>query len=176
MAEFASAGKGSAALATGITGLSIAGLQAIAPGGILSGILAPRPPYPPPYPPPFPPPPPQPDPYTALLAENTLLKSNQYTDQSTLETKLEVARQAERLQAMKEQQALYNQIIDGKIALSTQTATAAFQQSQQAIQYLQNTVSQVILPFVPGYKVNPPWPPPPTTTTGTTTTTTGGNP
>ena len=172
MAEFASAGKGSAALATGITGLSIAGLQAIAPGGILSGILGPRPPYPPP----FPPPPPPPDPYVTLLAENTLLKSNQYTDQSTLETKLEVARQAERLQAMKEQQALYNQIIDGKIALSTQTATAAFQQSQQAIQYLQNTLSQVILPFVPGYKVNPPWPPPPTTTTGTTTTAAGGNP
>ena len=172
MAEFATTGKGNAALATGITGLSIAGLQAIAPGGILSGILGPRPPYPPP----FPPPPPPPDPYVTLLAENTLLKSNQYTDQSTLETKLEVARQAERLQAMKEQQVLYNQIIDGKIALSTQTATAAFQQSQQAIQYLQNTVSQVILPFVPGYKINPPWPPPPTTTTTTSTTTTGGNP
>ena len=40
MAEFATTGKGNAALATGITGLSIAGLQAIAPGGILRGSLA----------------------------------------------------------------------------------------------------------------------------------------
>lgn len=167
MAEFATTGKGNAALATGITGLSIAGLQAIAPGGILSSIFGPRPPFPP-----FPPP--GPDPYNALLAENTLLKSNQYTDQSTLETKLEVARQGERLQALKEQQVLYNQIIDGKIALSTQTATAAFQQSQQAIAYLQATVSQIALPFVPGYKINPPYPPPTTSATSATTTT-GGN-
>lgn len=166
MAEFATTGKGNAALATGITGLSIAGLQAIAPGGILSGIFGPRPPFPP-----FPPP--GPDPYNALLAENTLLKSNQYTDQSTLETKLEVARQGERLQALKEQQVLYNQIIDGKIALSTQTATAAFQQTQQAIACLQATVSQIALPFVPGYKINPPYPPP--TTSAATTTTGGGN-
>ena len=169
MAEFATTGKGNAALATGITGLSIAGLQAIAPGGILSGIFGPRPPFPP-----FPPP--GPDPYNTLLAENTLLKSNQYTDQSTLETKIEVARQGERLQALKEQQVLYNQIIDGKIALSTQTATAAFQQSQQAIACLQATVSQIALPFVPGYKINPPYPPLPAPTTATTTTpTTGGN-
>ena len=167
MAEFATTGKGNAALATGITGLSIAGLQAIAPGGILSGIFGPRPPFPP-----FPPP--GPDPYNTLLAENTLLKSNQYTDQSTLETKIEVARQGERLQALKEQQVLYNQIIDGKIALSTQTATAAFQQSQQAIACLQATVSQIALPFVPGYKINPPYPPLPAPTTATSTTG-GGN-
>lgn len=167
MAEFATTGKGNAALATGVTGLSIAGLQAIAPGGILSGIFGPRPPFPP-----FPPP--GPDPYNVLLAEKTLLESNRYTDQSTLETKLEVARQAERLQALKEQQVLYNQIIDGKIALSTQTATAAFQQTQQAIACLQATVSQIALPFVPGYKINPPYPPP-TTSAATTTTTGGGN-
>lgn len=160
MPEFATTGKGNAALATGITGLSIAGLQAIAPGGILSGILGPRPPFPPP-------PPPGPDPYTVLLAENTLLKSNQYTDQSTLQTKIDLARQEERITALKEQQVLYNQIIDGKIALSTQSATAAFQQTSQAIATLQAVVSQIALPFVPAARVTPlpqPWIPEKTTT------------
>ncbi len=153
MPEFATTGKGNAALATGVTGLSIAGLQAIAPGGILSGIFGPRPPFPPP-------PPPGPDPYTVLLAENTLLKSNQYTDQSTLQTKIDLARQEERITALKEQQVLYNQIIDGKIALSTQSATAAFQQTSQAIATLQYNMSQIAQLFVPAPKVTPlpqPW-------------------
>ena len=117
----------------------------------------------------------------ALTAENTELKANKYTDNRLLPTELEVARQGEQIACLNKQLDLRDQIIDGKIALSTQTANTGFAQVNCAISCLQNTINSIARTFVPMPAIAgpPPFPPPtpptpPTTEATTTSTSTNG--
>lgn len=113
----------------------------------------------------------------ALTAENTELKANKYTDNRLLPTELEVAKQGEQIACLNKQLDLRDQIIDGKIALSTQTANTGFAQVNCAISCLQNTINSIARTFVPMPAIAgpPPFPPPtPPTTETTTSTSTNG--
>lgn len=136
-----------------------------------------------------------------LMAENTMLKSQQYSDQQLAPVRIEQARQAEQIIALRTEMVLREQITDGKIAATAQAANAGISQVQMALGMLKQTVDSFSsayveagrvtplpapnpFPPVPPYGPYPPyWPffPPPATppatdaTKGTTTTTGTGN-
>lgn len=119
----------------------------------------------------------------ALTAENVELKANRYTDNKLTPIQVELAKQGEQITCLGTQMALRDEIIDGKIALSTQTANTGFAQVNCAIACLQNTINSIARPFVPMPAIAgpPPFPPPapPAPPTppdaGTTTTSTSTN-
>lgn len=116
----------------------------------------------------------------ALTAENVELKANRYTDNKLTPIQVELAKQGEQITCLGTQMALRDEIIDGKIALSTQTANTGFAQVNCAIACLQNTINGIARTFVPMPAIAgpPPFPPPAPPTppdAGTATTSTGTN-
>lgn len=117
----------------------------------------------------------------ALTAENVELKANRYTDNKLTPIQVELAKQGEQITCLGTQMALRDEIIDGKIALSTQTANTGFAQVNCAIACLQNTINGIARTFVPMPAIAgpppfpPPFPPPTPPDAGTTTTSTSTN-
>lgn len=96
-----------------------------------------------------------------LTAENAVLKANQFTMLQVQPLQVQVAQQGEQIACLNKQLELNNQIIDGKIASVACTANSGINALNVALANLQNTVNQVIQPFIPNNKVVTP----PTTTT-----------
>lgn len=88
-----------------------------------------------------------------LTAENTGLKSNNFTLMQVQPLQVQIAQQGEQIACLSKQMELNNQIIDGKIAAVACTANNGITALQVALTNLQNTVNQVIQPFVPNTKV-----------------------
>ena len=128
-----------------------------------------------------------------LRAENTLLKSQKYTDETAKglqsqicdirvenatkfgEVNTAIIKQGEQINCINQSSVLKDQIIDGKLAQVAQTATCGFSQLQQQLNCLQQIVNTNPFPPFPPYYPYP-FPPvtPPTTETSTTTNTTQG--
>ena len=150
MAEYASKGVAGTGLGLGIAGTALALLQNNqgGTGGILGNLLGNN------------------NNYMELMQENTLLKAQQYTDNSNMGIKIDLAKQEERMNCMNTKMELKDQIIDGKMALVAQTANAGISQLQCQLQCLQNTVAGISSTYVPAGKVTPlpapnPFPPVP---------------
>ena len=162
MGEFASKGVGTGALTTGIIGTSLAGLMALnqGNGGILGGLLGNGTN-------------PQQEKISALMTENTLLKSNAYTDGQVKDTnseicglKTEVAVQGQQIQCLEKQMNLREEITNGKIAQVALTANNGIDKVSCALNCLQQTVAGISSTYVPAGKVTPlpapnPFPPVP---------------
>lgn len=88
-----------------------------------------------------------------LTAENTGLKSNNFTLMQVQPLQVQIAQQGEQIACLSKQMELNNQIIDGKIAQVACTANSGITALQVALTNLQNTVNSVIQPFVPNTKV-----------------------
>lgn len=149
MAEYASKGVAGTGLGLGIAGTALALLQnQNGTGGILGNLLGNN------------------NNYIELMQENTLLKAQQYTDNSNVGIKIDLAKQEERMNCMNTKMELKDQIFDGKMALVAQTANAGISQLQCQLQCLQNTVAGISSTYVPAGKVTPlpapnPFPPVP---------------
>lgn len=150
MAEYASKGVAGTGLGLGIAGTALALLQNNqgGTGGILGNLLGNN------------------NNYMELMQENTLLKAQQYTDNSNMGIKIDLAKQEERMNCMNTKMELKDQIFDGKMALVAQTANAGISQLQCQLQCLQNTVAGISSTYVPAGKVTPlpapnPFPPVP---------------
>lgn len=150
MAEYASKGVAGTGLGLGIAGTALALLQNNqgGTGGILGNLLGNN------------------NNYMELVQENTLLKAQQYTDNSNMGIKIDLAKQEERMNCMNTKMELKDQIFDGKMALVAQTANAGISQLQCQLQCLQNTVAGISSTYVPAGKVTPlpapnPFPPVP---------------
>jgi len=150
MPEYASKGVAGTGLGLGIAGTALALLQNNqgGTGGILGNLLGNN------------------NNYIELMQENTLLKAQQYTDNSNMSIKIDLAKQEERMNCMNTKMELKDQIFDGKMALVAQTANAGISQLQCQLQCLQNTVAGISSTYVPAGKVTPlpapnPFPPVP---------------
>lgn len=88
-----------------------------------------------------------------LTAENTGLKANNFTLMQIQPLQVQIAQQGEQIACLSKQMELNNQIIDGKIAQVACTANSGITALQVALANLQNTVNQVIQPFVPDTRV-----------------------
>lgn len=88
-----------------------------------------------------------------LTAENTGLKSNNFTLMQVQPLQVQIAQQGEQIACLSKQMELNNQIIDGKIAQVACTANSGISALQIQLTNLQNTVNSVIQPFVPNTKV-----------------------
>ena len=88
-----------------------------------------------------------------LTAENAVLKANQFTMLQVQPLQVQVAQQGEQIACLNKQLELNNQIIDGKIAAVACTANNGISTLNVALANLQNTVNQVIQPFIPESKV-----------------------
>lgn len=99
-----------------------------------------------------------------LTAENAVLKANQFTMLQVQPLQVQVAQQGEQIACLNKQLELNNQIVDGKIAAVACTANNGISTLNVALANLQNTVNQVIQPFIPESKVVTP--PTIATTTG----------
>lgn len=138
------------------TGVALAGtalgLAALNPGGILSGglggILGGGPAVPM-----------MQKEILDLKTENTLLKANQFTLEQIQPMQITIAQQGEQIACLSKQMELNNQIIDGKIGAVACTANNGITALQIQMTNLQNTVNQIVQPFVPNTKVvTPPEP------------------
>lgn len=160
--EYASKGVGTAGLTLGVIGTALAALDG-GPGGILGNLLGG----------------PRPGPQGPLVsqeilnltAENTLLKSQQYTDHSDTDIRKEIcglkvqqAVQGEQIAANERAAQLREQVMEGKVSLVAQTANSGIQLLQCNLNCLQNTVNQIAKTYVPAGQVTPlpaPYPFPP---------------
>lgn len=88
-----------------------------------------------------------------LKTENTLLKANQFTLEQIQPMQITIAQQGEQIACLSKQMELNNQIIDGKIGAVACTANNGISALQIQMTNLQNTVNQIIQPFVPNSKV-----------------------
>ena len=88
-----------------------------------------------------------------LTAENAVLKANQFTMLQVQPLQVQVAQQGEQIACLNKQLELNNQIVDGKIAAVACTANNGISTLNVALANLQNTVNQVIQPFIPESKV-----------------------
>lgn len=88
-----------------------------------------------------------------LKTENTGLKANQFTLEQIQPMQIAIAQQGEQIACLSKQMEMNNQIIDGKIAAVACTANNGITALQVALANLQNTVNQVIQPFIPDTKV-----------------------
>lgn len=146
--EYASNAKGNTGVALGSVGLGLAALPLLnngGLGGLLGGGINEQ---------------------AKLMAENTMLKSQQYSDQQLMPVRMEQARQAEQIIALRTEMGLRDQIIDGKIAQTAQAATAGISQLQMAYGALKQTVDSFSSAYVEAGKVTPlpapnPFPPVP---------------
>lgn len=148
MAEYASKGVAGTGLGLGIAGTALALLENNG-NGLLGGLFGNNNAK-----------------MADLVAENTLLKSQQYTDQQTRPMVVELARQGEQINCINNQMALREQIVDGKIAQSALVANNGITQLQGALACLQRTVDGIASTYVPAGKVTPlpapnPFPPVP---------------
>lgn len=98
-----------------------------------------------------------------LKSENTGLKANQFTLEQIQPMQITIAQQGEQIACLSKQMELNNQIIDGKIAAVACTANNGISALQIQMTALQNTVNQIIQPFIPNTKVVTP---PTASTTG----------
>lgn len=145
--EFASNAKGNTGVSLGATALGISILDLIQ-NGTLAGLFGGGN-----------------NEQAKLLAENTLLKSQQYSDQQTRPIFVEQARQAEQLVGLRNEMVLREQITDGKIAATAQAAAAGLSQVQMAHAALKQVVDSFSSAYVEGRRVTPlpqpaPVPPP----------------
>ena len=145
--QYASNAKANTALSLGTVGFGISILDALQ-NGLLSGIFGGGN-----------------NEQAKLMAENTLLKSQQYSDQQTRPIVVEQARQAEQLVGLRNEMMLREQITDGKIANSVLTVNNGMTMLQGALSCLQRTVDGISSTYVPAGKVTPlpqpaPVPPP----------------
>lgn len=145
--EFASNAKGNTGVSLGATALGISILDLIQ-NGTLAGLFGGGN-----------------NEQAKLLAENTLLKSQQYSDQQTRPIFVEQARQAEQLVGLRNEMVLREQITDGKIAATAQAAAAGLSQVQMAHAALKQVVDSFSSAYVEGNRVTPlplpaPVPPP----------------
>lgn len=146
--EFASNAKANTGVSLGAVGLGLAALPLLnngALGGLLGGGISEQ---------------------SKLLAENTLLKSQQYGDQNLTPVRIEQARQAEQIIALRTEMGLREQITDGKIAATAQAANAGISQVQMALGMLKQTVDSFSSTYVEAGRVTPlpapnPFPPVP---------------
>ena len=108
-----------------------------------------------------------------LRAENTLLKSQKYTDETAKglqsqicdirvenatkfgEVNTAIIKQGEQINCINQSSVLKDQIIDGKLAQVAQTATCGFSQLQQQLNCLQQIVNGISSTYVPAGKVTP---------------------
>ena len=88
-----------------------------------------------------------------LTAENAVLKANQFTMLQVQPLQVQVAQQGAQIACLNKQLELNNQIVDGKIAAVACTANNGISTLNVALANLQNTVNQVIQPFIPESKV-----------------------
>lgn len=143
MSNYAGNAKANTGVALASTAL---GLAALNPGGILSGglggILGGGPAVPM-----------MQKEIIDLKAENTELKANQFTLLQVQPLQIQVAQQGEQIACIQKQMELNNQIVDGKIAAVACTANNGISALQIQMTALQNTVNQIIQPFVPNTKV-----------------------
>ena len=87
--------------------------------------------------------------YTEALKESVVSAGNNLR----LKNVIERAQQGEQIACLNKQLELNNQIIDGKIASVACTANSGINALNVALANLQNTVNQVIQPFIPENKV-----------------------
>lgn len=149
MSNYAGNAKANTGVALASTAL---GLAALNPGGILSGglggIIGGGPAVPM-----------MQKEILDLKTENTLLKANQFTLEQIQPMQITIAQQGEQIACLSKQMELNNQIIDGKIGAVACTANNGITALQIQMTNLQNTVNQIIQPFVPNTKVvTPPEP------------------
>lgn len=149
MSNYAGNAKANTGVALASTAL---GLAALNPGGILSGglggILGGGPAVPM-----------MQKEILDLKTENTLLKANQFTLEQIQPMQITIAQQGEQIACLSKQMELNNQIIDGKIGAVACTANNGITALQIQMTNLQNTVNQIVQPFVPNTKVvTPPEP------------------
>lgn len=149
MSNYAGNAKANTGVALASTAL---GLAALNPGGILSGglggILGGGPAVPM-----------MQKEILDLKTENSLLKANQFTLEQIQPMQITIAQQGEQIACLSKQMELNNQIIDGKIGAVACTANNGITALQIQMTNLQNTVNQIIQPFVPNTKVvTPPEP------------------
>lgn len=154
MAEFASKGVSGTALGLGIAGtVGLVNSMSQNGDGLLGGLFGGG------------------NKVDELRAENTLLKSQRYTDAENkaitadiCQLKAESAVQAEQIAAMKREADLKGQIMEGKIAQVADAANCGISQLQCSLGCLQKTVDGITRTFVPAAAVTPlpsPWPYPP---------------
>lgn len=157
--EFASKGVAGTGLGLGIAGTALALLDR--PGGLLNNILGGGPS------------PMMMDKMNDLQTENTLLKSQRYTDAENRSLRDEICglrveqvKQGEKINCIGKEMNFREQIVEGKIAQVAQTANCGITNLQSQLQCLQNTVNGITSTFVPAGKVTPlpapnPFPPVP---------------
>jgi hypothetical protein len=147
MAEYASKGVGVGGLTTGIIGTSLAGLLALngGDGGLLGGLLGGNN-----------------GKMAALMAENTQLKAQVYTDAQVKDVnseicalRQEVTRQGAEIQCINTKLPLMQEITDGKIARVADAANCGISNLQCSLNCLQQTVNAIVKPFVPASSVTP---------------------
>ena len=99
-----------------------------------------------------------------LRAENTLLKSQQYTDAQDKEQQREMCQLQAEVAALKKDVEYQTQLIDCKIAKVADTANCGIAALQCSLECLQKTVAGITQTFVPAQAITPlpaPWPYPP---------------
>lgn len=148
MAEYTSKGVGTGALTTGIIGTSLAGLLALNNGdGLLGGLFGNNRAQ---------------ERIGALVAENTQLKSQAYTDGQVKDLNAEICglrneqtRQSEQIAAMQREAALREELTDSKIARVADAATCGINTLKCSLDCLQQTVAGITKTFVPATSVTP---------------------
>lgn len=107
----------------------------------------------------------------ALMAENTQLKSQVYTDGQVKDLnaeicglRQEVTKQGAEIECINRTSALREEIVDGKIARVADAATCGINTLKCSLDCLQQTVAGITRTYVPAGAVTPlpsPWPYPP---------------
>ena len=147
MAEYAGKGVAGTGLGLGIAGTALGVLNGGA-DGLLGGLLGGG------------------NKVGQLMAENTELKANKYSDDKMLPYIVEQAKQGEQIKALEQKFGMQMEIVDGKIANAVLTTNNGLTQLQGALNCLQRTVDGISSTYVPAAKVTPlpqpnPFPPVP---------------
>ncbi len=146
MAEFASKGVSGTALGLGIAG-TVGLVNQMSQNGFLGGLFGGNN-----------------GELDALRAENTLLKSQQYTDAENKSIAAELCELRSEVAVMKKDAELREQLTDCKIAKVADAANCGLAALQCSLDCLQKTVAGITQTSVPAAAVSPlpaPWPYPP---------------
>ena len=146
MAEFASKGVSGTALGLGIAG-TVGLVNQMSQNGFLGGLFGGNS-----------------GELDALRAENTLLKSQQYTDAENKSIAAELCELRSEVAVMKKDAELREQLTDCKIAKVADAANCGLAALQCSLDCLQKTVAGITQTSVPAAAVSPlpaPWPYPP---------------
>lgn len=148
MAEFASKGVSGTALGLGIAGtVGLVNSMSQNGNGFLGGLFGGNN-----------------NQFEELRAENTLLKSQQYTDAADKELASEVCQLKAEVAVMKKEAELQGQLTDCKISKVADAANCGISALQCSLDCLQRTVAGITRTSVPAQAVTPlpaPWPYPP---------------